>query len=243
MSMTSLLKKIANKCGFEINRYNIRNSMGCRFVTLLGHHEVDLVLDVGANDGGYGRFLRQHGYRGKILSFEPLPEAHARLVEATRGDPNWHVMPRMAIGSAEGEVEINVAANSVSSSLLDMCSSHLAAAPDSKYVCKEKVALTRLDTVTDGWIESTQRIFLKVDTQGYEKPVLDGALGILHKIVGVQLEMSIVPLYEKQILFRDMLGILEEKDYELWGIFPGFTDRTSGRLLQADGIFFKAPNR
>jgi hypothetical protein len=82
-------------------------------------------------------------------------------------------------------------------------------------------------------------MFLKIDTQGYELPVLEGATRTLKRCVGVQAEMSLLPLYQGQVLFREIIGWLEQREFELWSLLPGFSDPATGRLLQVDGVFFR----
>ena len=239
MTLNSAIKTAARKLGVDISRYNPAQSPAARILTLLTNHNIDLVLDVGANDGGYARFLRAAGYQGRIISFEPLSDAHSKLLLAGRGDRDWRVAPRMALGSVEGEHEINVAGNSTSSSFLRLLDAHLEAAPNSGFVRKERVRVARLDRLDDPVIKGAGRIFLKIDTQGYEKPVLEGAEGIMRRVIGVQLEMSLTPLYEGQVSFRELLDLVIEKGFEMWGVFPGFINQGSGRLLQVDGVFFR----
>ena len=64
-------------------------------------------------------------------------------------------------------------------------------------------------------------------------------INILPKIKGVQIELSLVPLYENQLLFLGMLDYITNLGFELWDISPGFRDKQSGKLLQFDGIFFR----
>jgi FkbM family methyltransferase len=206
---------------------------------LLTHHNVDTVLDVGANDGGYGRFLRESGYRDEILSFEPLSDAYRKLVASAEGDNRWHVAPRMALGPENGEIEINVAGNSTSSSILAMHERHVAAAPDSEYVGTERVPLHRLDSVRHVSIDNGRAILLKIDTQGYEMPVLEGAESILPRLLGIQLELSLVPLYEGQALYREVIDWMHDRDFALWDVIPGFRNQATGRMLQMDGVFFR----
>ena len=66
------------------------------------------MLDVGAHVGQYGRFLRNIGYTGHIVSFEPVLANFARLERASAGDPKWTVR-RLALGHEEGTIPINVA--------------------------------------------------------------------------------------------------------------------------------------
>lgn len=239
MTILNSIKNLALKAGIEVNWYNPAQSDTARLFKLLDFHKIDTILDVGANDGGYGKRLRQGGYSGSILSFEPLSSAHAKLLHASRGDVKWEIAPRMAIGSSICEIEINIAGNSTSSSILSMQSLHETVAPQSRYVGTEKVPLNRLDAVAHPFIKQSKNLLLKIDTQGYELPVLEGAETLLKRVRGIQLEMSLVPLYEGQMLYKETIDWLEAKGFELWSVMPGFVDRASGHMLQMDGVFFR----
>lgn len=202
---------------------------------------IDLVLDVGANIGQFASALRNSGYGGAIVSFEPLSAAHQQLTTESASDPRWAVHPRCALGDFDGEVEINIAGNSQSSSILPMMESHRAAAPESEYTGREGTPLYRLDTAATRYLQDAQAPFLKIDTQGFEWQVLDGARDALPRIRGIMVEMSLVPLYDGQRLWREMVDRLEEEGFALWSLRPAFTDPATGRTLQVDGIFFRIP--
>lgn len=208
---------------------------------LLNYHKISLVLDVGANCGQYATSLRECHYSGRIVSFEPLSNAYTQLLAMSQKDPLWEIAPMTAIGDREGEITINIAGNSQSSSVLQMLDAHVKAAPESAYCGSEIVKLSRLDTLAKQYINSDQQsIFLKIDVQGFERQVLEGAAQILPLVKGIQVELSLVPLYRDQLLFEEMLEILRKLGYDLHAVIPGFTDKETGRLLQMDGIFFKA---
>jgi hypothetical protein len=134
---------------------------------------------------------------------------------------------------------MNVSGNSVSSSALPMLTTHLNAEPDSQYVGREEVDLRQLDTLAEGEISVHDRAFLKLDVQGFEYQVLKGASRLLNRLVGIRLEMSLVPLYEGDHLFDSMLQELTAAGFELWSLVPAFLDHETGRLLQVDGTFFR----
>lgn len=233
------LKLLARKFGLEVSKYAPANSKAASLKAQLALHDIDCVVDVGANVGQYVQFLRELGYAGNVISFEPQTIAHKALTEASSSDPYWHVAARMGLGERESELQLNIAGNSASSSLLGMLDAHSDAAPYSKICGTEMVCVKRLDSLSEPMIEGAERIFLKIDTQGYEIPVLLGAEGIMQKVAGLQLEMSIIPLYEGQELYQEILHKLEDAGFELWGIEPGFCEPKTGRLLQFDGIFFR----
>ena len=238
--MRGLLETVSHRLGIEVKRYMPGSSYKASLQALLAHHGIDLVLDVGANLGQYARMLRRGGYRGRIVSFEPLSTAHERLVKASAADSSWLIAPRMAIGERDDEVEINISANSVSSSLQGMLAAHHEAAPGARYVGTERVRLARLDSVAADYLADGARVFLKIDAQGYESQVLEGARELLPRVAGLQVELSFVPLYEGEPLFAEMMASLAGLGFELHGLFPAFTDVRTGRMMQADGIFFRS---
>jgi len=234
------IKKLSRSLGVDLKRYNVQTSEAAKMQRLLAYHNIDLVFDVGANIGQYAKLLRELGYSGRIVSFEPLSSAYSQLKAVSKKEPLWEIAPQTAIGNQEGEIIINIAGNSQSSSALPMLDAHLESAPESAYSGSETVKLSRLDTIAKDYIKSeTKSIFLKIDVQGLEKQVIEGATAILPLVKGIKLELSLVPLYEGQVLFKEMIDIIEKLGYELYGIEPGFTAEKTGRMLQMDGIFFK----
>ena len=206
---------------------------------LLDFHRIDVIIDVGANVGQYGRQLRDLGFKGRIVSFEPLPVAYAELSRRVGRDAAWQAF-ELAIGDHDGQAIMHVAANSVSSSLLGMLPAHLDAAPYSEFVGDIEVEMITLSEVIDRHVDTKDRLFVKVDAQGYESQILAGAAEGLDRIQGLQLELSIVPLYEGSATLGTLIAEAERLGFTLMSIEPGFSDQRSGRLLQADGVFFRA---
>jgi FkbM family methyltransferase len=237
--LNHLIKSVLRKLGYDIRRYNIVSSTDAQFFAMLKHHEINLIFDVGANTGQFGMALRGSGYRGEIVSFEPLTRERNQLLEASRNDAMWAVAPQAAIGSEDGEIEIHVSANSQSSSALNMLDAHANAAPDSHYIGVEKVRLCQLDTLSRAYFKQDSSAFLKIDTQGFEDQVLNGANWTLDQVVGIQLELSLIPLYEGQRLFQELIQKVGERGFKLWSISPVFVNSQNGRLLQVDATFFK----
>lgn len=228
----------SRKLGADIVRYPTLRTEGQRLARLLRTHRIDVVLDVGANVGQYASGIRRAGFAGRIVSFEPLPQAFAELTRRCAADPSWSAVG-LALGKQRGQTELNVAGNSTSSSVLPMLARHVAAAPESAYTTVCTVPIETLDDVFAEHVSPTERCLLKIDTQGFEYEVLVGAAQSLGNIVGLQLEMSLEPLYEGQVLFKEMLEWVSERGFTLAALEPGFSDQTSGQLLQMDGIFFR----
>jgi FkbM family methyltransferase len=231
------VRRAFHRLGFDLRYF--KDSEEGILRNLIGRLHPEVVLDVGANVGQYGRMLRGIGYRGVIISFEPLSSAHEKLSTGAATESNWIVAPRAALGSARGSIKINVSGNSVSSSVLAMQAAHLSAAPESRYVATETVALERLDDLLPAIFPGAGSIFLKMDTQGYEEQVLSGAAGILSRVLAIQMEISLVPLYQEAPSLVHILSAMEELGYQLFQVVPGFRDVASGQLLQVDGIFVR----
>jgi len=203
---------------------------------LLEDLHVDLVIDVGANAGQYGSELRRIGYRGQVLSFEPLLEPFKLLSRRAHADPHWHAI-QSAIGPSPGRADLNVAANGGASfSFLPMLQEVVLNAPEATYIGTESVVIRRLDEASGEAIRRANATLLKADVQGYELEVLDSATGILPSVVGLQLEISLVPLYEGAPSFIAVLERTRDLGFALVGLEPGFA-ATDGRLLQVDGLF------
>ena len=223
--------------GVDVTRYP-GQQLEYRRICLLRHYGVTVVLDVGAARGEYGEELRSLGYKGRIVSFEPLTSSFNSLRDKAARDLDWIVV-RAAVGDAPGTATLNVAQNRNSSSLLPMMPQHVDAAPSSLYVGTEEVPVVRLDTAAYSHLAEKDRAFIKIDVQGYTRQVLMGAEGLLARTVGIQVELSLAPLYEGELLFREGLEELARYGFTLMGVEPGFAHPVSGRTLQVDAVFFR----
>jgi len=240
MTMKSRIQRLVRRLGWEvrpITSANIEQQVVKDVLKLTG---VKIVLDVGANSGQWGDLVFETGFAGKLISFEAIPNVHAALVaRAKRRGASWEVAPCAALGSERGHVEFNVSANALSSSVLPMRREHEAAAPESAYVAKQTVAVERLDELASTLLPPAGDLMLKIDTQGYELHVLKGASGLLHRVVAMQLELSLVPLYEGAPTFSEMLSYMQSIGFEIFNIVPVFKDNRTGRVLQVDGYFVR----
>lgn len=239
MDIKKSIKRFLIKFGIDIRTFTPSRSDAARLKAIFDSLAINLVLDVGANTGQYANYLRAIGYNKRILCFEPLSSAHAKLKNFALKDSLIEVAPQMALGDIDGEIMINVARNSESSSILPMLNTHLIAEPLSDYIDIETVPINRIDSVLADLLDPSQVVFLKIDAQGYEKQILQGAMKTLPIIKGIQLEMSLVELYKGEPLYREMIDLLESYGYELYDLSPTFADKNTGRVYQVDGIFVR----
>jgi FkbM family methyltransferase len=232
MIFYELVRRLGRRAGIEISRYR---PFAARRMQLLRVNSISTVIDVGANIGGYGSELRAFGYTGQIISLEPLASAFAELSRRAEPDPNWQCL-NIAAGERNGNTIINVASQSVSSSLLPMRAEHRLGAPATFYTGQERICLRRLDSLD---LAVTSPTMLKVDTQGYEDHVIAGAPLILSTVAILECELSLAHLYEGQPSFRSMIDRASDLGFELVDIDPFFRDRATGRVLSMDAIFVR----
>ena len=212
--------------------------MGERRSQWLKEMQVSVCLDVGANTGQYGLGVLANGFDGRLVSFEPLMYEYEDLSRQAKRHSCWDTR-NFALGDFNGEAEINIAGNSQSSSLLPMNKRHADSAPSSKYIGKQVVEVARLDSLWKSIVSDTDRAWLKIDVQGAEASVLDG-LGIFpEQLCAVELELSLVDLYEGQPSMSALLNRLSDAGYVLAALEDVFWDSNTLETLQINGIFLR----
>jgi FkbM family methyltransferase len=215
-----------------------------RLVTVLRQRRIGVVLDVGAHTGEYAGELFDSGFTGAIYSFEPQPHAWESLKRHAKAETRgrWQVAERAAVGDRDGEVTFYEAGNSFSSSVLPMAEAHVEAAPQSAITREFSVPMKRLDQIVPAILkaEKADRAFLKIDVQGAEHLVLAGASRALAKSIrGVQLEMSLVELYEGQWPALKLHEFLAGRGFVVWDMIEVFRHPRTLQLLQYDGVYMR----
>ena len=155
----------------------------------------------------------------------------------------WDVAPRLALGAEPGRAQLNTGNRSDMNSLLAATRATLEAFPKLSIQAEESVEVNRLDAVLAEFVAPApdDRTFLKIDTQGYEVAVLSGTEGVIEQIAGLQVEMSLVPLYEGEADYLALLRRIHGYGFEPHLILSGFFSRMLGRQLQMDRVFFRPP--
>lgn len=237
--MSSLLgfaQSVARKCGVNITL--AANTLEHKRAEILKSYEISVVLDVGANLGQFAREVRQTGYRGRIVSFEPVSKTFEALVEIASEDPHHDCM-KLALGDEDRTMTIHVSEGHASSSILQSVPSLVAAAPSARQVASEEIAVARLDTIRTRAIQEADRVYLKIDTQGYEDRVIRGASNSLSQVFAIEVEFSLVELYKEQALLPHIWEMLLNLDFHPIWIERCFSDPVTGFMLQCDSIFLR----
>jgi FkbM family methyltransferase len=227
---------LVNRAGLEVTRDRFKH----RFLHSLAKQGITDLLDIGANAGQFGHLMRRGGFDGRIVSVEPLSEAYARLQIRARSDAKWAV-EQAAVSSAPGMLTVNVSANSVSSSVLPILRRSTDAAAATAYVGAEEVVATTVDDLVARHGLAPETTLLKIDVQGFEMSVLEGAALTLDRFGALRTEMTLVPLYDGQSLLPEMIEYLGDHGFDLWYVDPGWVEPDTKRMLQLDGVFFRKP--
>jgi FkbM family methyltransferase len=227
------IKRSIRSFGFEIRR--IGPGRFPDVTDFLRARHVDIVLDVGANVGWFGQRLRECGYRGKIVSFEPIDAVFRDLKALAQRDGNWDAH-RLALGATTGGALINVSRKQDFSSIRDQSRAVQRFEPAADLVHQEEITIVRLDDLFDQFHNAT--VFLKIDTQGYERPVLEGARRALTQIVGVQLELPLVHLYKCTWSLAEALVFMQDAGFVLAQLTPvNWLKDDPVSAVEVDGLF------
>lgn len=232
------LRDIGRKAGLEIRISGANSRDDLRLLHFLNLKKIDTVLDVGANDGEFAKMLLATGFKGRIISFEPLPGAYSALTAAAKAFENWLVAPRLALSDENGTARFNVTQGDTSSSLLEPLDSFISDTPQVKVSEVIEVPTRRLDDL-DGLEFTPSRTLLKLDVQGGEAKVLAGAEQSLRSMAGILSEMSLMPLYAGQPDWESINQIITRHGFEIWDVWPGYRSPSTRRLTQIDGLYFR----
>lgn len=240
----SFIRRITRQFGLDVVGGGSEVWLGSNLSYLLKRLRITCVLDVGAHYGEYGTRLREYGYTGRIVSFEPVRTNFERLRERAAKDKSWDVH-RLALGDHAGSMDINVTRCSFLDSFLtpraDSARDRPLLSPQDKLVERlETVEVRRLDEVFAQYVSPhLERTFMKIDTQGYDLKVLRGAYGCLDAILALQTEVSVIPIYEGMTDYREAIRIMEELGFELSGLFPVIHD-SQLRLVELDCLMIRS---
>ena len=204
-------------------------------LTLINHLKINCFIDVGANNGNFGLDLREVGYEGLIVSFEPVSSTYKELLDVSDDDPLWRTY-NLALGSANEKMEINLLKDSDLNSLLPPNDYFQKIFKEQSIIATEMIDVrtfdSMIDEITKGIAEP--RIFLKMDTQGYDHEVLKGASGCINKIQGISSELSFSPLYQGMMGYVDALEFYSSYGFKVTGIYPVSRDLDNLSLIEAD---------
>lgn len=227
------IKKLAQFFRFDVRAYDFRRIHELRKQKIMRDLAINLLIDGGANEGQFCCHIINGGYTGRIVSIEPLPEIFAKLNKLMGKKSKWHGLA-CGLGDIECTMDIHVASNSQVSSLL--AATGVASTGNWHGYRKEQVAIRRLDGILNQFAKLEDKIYLKLDVQGYENKVLNGLGKWRDKMAVIEIEASTIELYKGETLFYDLASSLAN-NYSLYSMNEVLVDYRTGRLLQIEMLF------
>lgn len=204
--------------------------------------KVDCVFDVGANTGQYANMLRNEvRFNGQIFSFEPTPELADSLDFLAKADLKWQV-EKLALSDSEGLLPFFVTKSSQLNSLNRPNNQDTTWLSDVNVVeMKLEVRAERLATTWNRLRDKYEfsRPFLKIDTQGHDLNVINGAGECLSHFLGIQVELGFKRLYENAPRAVDIIDRLGREGFEPHALFPNNAGHFP-ELIEMDGIFVRS---
>ena len=230
------LARMARRYGLDVRE----SSKHPNLVDFINDRKIDVVLDVGANSGQFGQKLRGFGYRGAIVSYEPVSSAFKHLDGIAKSDGKW-TAHNFAIGAESGQLNINISLNSKFSSPL---SPNDNAQEFHGGIVTDHVESVPVKTLDDVATEYQGNILIKIDTQGFERQVIEGGREAVARSKGVLMELPIIALYKNSwrlseaIEYMDRIGFVPTQIYPV-NYHP--TDRQA--LVEIDCLFRQRDRR
>ena len=220
----------------KLNKITLSNNFYYHIVKTLDFYNIDLVIDIGANEGQFAKKIIEYGYKKKIISFEPMKSAFIELKKNSKKYSLWETV-NLGFGKEKSSEFLNISKNSVSSSISQVLETSTSVEPGTKFISREQIKLISLNEYLSNDEFRDKKIFVKIDTQGFEKNIILGTEKVKNKIQGFMVELSIVKLYTSEASVNEMIGLLNKLGFELWSIERGFSNKKTGQTLQVDVIF------
>ncbi|MFC1886639.1 FkbM family methyltransferase [Thermodesulfobacteriota bacterium] len=236
--------RLTQALGYEfINIRKHHPSLETHLKILFSHMDISLVLDIGANEGSFGRMIRDFGYKNRIISFEPVQTAYLQLARNIENDKRWQAF-NYALGAEKKSLDMLVPCRNEFASFLE-ASDYGKENWSTVFTStkREAVEVYRLDNVFPEMTETDinkEKIFLKIDTQGYDLEVMRGAGEVFRQIDAMQLELALIHIYKEMPDYLESLKMCRQLGFELTGIYPVSRNREKLSLVEVDCVFRKA---
>ena len=224
------LAQVARRYGLDVRE----SSKHPNLVDFINDRNIDVVLDIGANAGQFGQKLRGFGYRDAIMSYEPVPSAFKQLERIAEADNKW-TAHNFAIGSESGELKLNISANSKFTSALSPKDNAQEVYGGIVADRVESVPVWTLDHVAT---EYEGNILIKIDTQGFERQVIEGGKKTVARSKAVLMELPIIALYDNSWRLSEAIEYMDGLGFVPTQIDPvNFHPMDRQALVEIDCLF------
>ncbi|MEI6414555.1 MAG: FkbM family methyltransferase [Pseudomonadota bacterium] len=196
-----------------------------------------VLVDVGANCGDMTQLFTSTHPDARILALEPNPEVHAGLSRRFAANHRVRCI-HAALSNGNGTTRFHV-------NRIPATSSFFPRVTDSRRYFSSEDALDRMIEVPTLTLDTLARQenlthidLLKLDTQGAERVIFEGAAECLSRqmIDVIYTEFFCIPHYQDAPLLHHLWALLDSHGYSLYDLFKGPHGR-NGQLRFGDAIF------
>lgn len=237
-SWHAMFKKLADLFGYVLINKRKSPTLISHLALVLKQQNIDLVVDAGANEGQFGSLLRQIGYEGDILSFEPVSSTFELLAKNSQTDKKWEVV-KLALSDQKGTLVINTFKSSTFSSILNPNTFGPERFAGMQTAQQETIDADTLDNVLQIKNLLGKKILLKMDTQGYDLNVFKGAAGSLNNVQALLSEVSFQPIYENMPDYHQVLQVYEKSGFSVTGLYP-VSKNSDLSIIEMDCVLVKS---
>jgi FkbM family methyltransferase len=215
-----LRSRVNRLLDLDVVRTSGQHTLRTHTMRVLKEYAIDTVIDVGANEGGYGRHLRSLGFKGEIYSFEPVLEAYEKLASQAARDKMWTTF-NLALGAHHQRATINVSRFSQLSSFLPASAYGSSHWENIVVEHSQDIEIRTLEECfRDQLLPARRRCLLKIDTQGFDLEVFKGAGVFTAEICCLLSELSLIPIYQGAPHYLEALAAYERGGFSASGFFP-----------------------
>ena len=226
---------INRNIGYDIVHFDGQHNLRSHLSKVISTYKIKKIIDVGANEGQFGIFLRSIGFKGDIFSFEPVAAPFKILSSVSFFDHKWSVY-NLALGDSSRESIINVSKHTSFSSLLTPSDYALGRWSNSHVDHQEKITIKTLDELyAEGIIPIAADALLKMDTQGFDLEVFKGSQTIMHHLCAILSELSLIAVYDGMPNYMQSLSVFEAAGFSVSGFYP-ITRNKSLSLNEVDCV-------
>ncbi|GAB4461333.1 MAG: FkbM family methyltransferase [Bacteroidales bacterium] len=230
-----LVKNILHRFGKDIVPYDeYEKKLEPVKFNWLKSFNINTIIDIGASDGGYAKKIRAIFPDARIFSFEVINDSYIKLKERFKDDSKFQAF-NICLSNYNGHCDFFVNEYKGSSSMLNMSRLHKEAYLFTQKYQPIQVECKTLDSfIEQNKVEVEENILLKLDVQGAEWIVLEGAHDILKRVKVIFMEVSFNTLYENSVLFSDTVIKMNQLGFNVIGIENISQSLIDGTFLQAD---------
>ena len=195
------------------------------------------VIDIGANLGQFSIASYHEFSSSVIIPIEPDSTIARKLRKNLPSEISSRIIC-VAVGDYDGKINFQVNADSQNSSVLPLGEDRRRAFPKNIVLREVCVPISRLDSLLDP-TKLPEPILLKIDVQGYEEKVINGAINTLKYIRWVVIEVSFASLYEGEAKFLQIMDLMAFNGFSFVKPLNFHQSGHSLDIIEMDALFKK----